>query len=270
MVTHRKQRLQQSFRRAVAFLRARLSPEGLYGLYFTAGIVVLAAATWLFGAISEDLITGDPLVAVDKVISEVFRYLANPQFTAAMQFASSFAAVSTIGVLFALFGGMFVYKRLWYWLSAWVLVVGGGILLNLILKNVFDRARPGWADPLNALDDFSFPSGHTMMATLVYGFIAVFVILRLATGWWQALIVFCTGVLVLTVAFSRMYLGAHYLSDVLGAMAAGVGWLAICLIAVETWRRRRLMMAHRNPGPANIPLSTMQESKRSEAKGNGN
>jgi len=112
MVTHRKQRLQQSFRRAVAFLRASLSPEGSYGLYFTAGIVVLTAATGLFGAISEDLITGDPLVAVDKVISEVFRYLANPPFTAAMQFASSFAAASTIGVLFALFGGMFVYKRL--------------------------------------------------------------------------------------------------------------------------------------------------------------
>ena len=109
-----------------------------------------------------------------------------------------------------------------------------------------------------------------MMATLVYGFIAVFLILRLATGWWQALIVFCTGMLVLIVAFSRMYLGAHYLSDVLGAMAAGVGWLAICLTSVETWRRRRLMMAHRTPGPANIPLSTMQESKRSEAKGNGN
>jgi len=143
MVTHRKQDLQQRFRRAVAFLKARVSPEGLYGLYFTAGILVLAGATWLFGAISEDLITGDPLVAVDKVISEVFRYLANPQFTAAMQFASSFAAASTIGVLFALFGGMFVYKRLWYWFSAWVLVVGGGILLNLVLKNLFDRARPG-------------------------------------------------------------------------------------------------------------------------------
>jgi len=51
-------------------LRASLSPEGSYGLYFTAGIVVLTAATWLFGAISEDLITGDPLVAVDKVISD--------------------------------------------------------------------------------------------------------------------------------------------------------------------------------------------------------
>jgi len=70
MVTHRKQRLQQSFRRAVAFLRASLSPDGSYVLNFTAGIVVLTAATWLFGAISEDLITGDPLVAVDKVISD--------------------------------------------------------------------------------------------------------------------------------------------------------------------------------------------------------
>ena len=120
MVTHRQQDLQQRFRRAVAFLKARVSPEGLYGLYFTAGILVLAGATWLFGAISEDLITGDPLVAVDKVISEVFRYLANPQFTAAMQFASSFAAASTIGVLFALFGGMFCLQ------AALVLVLGMG------------------------------------------------------------------------------------------------------------------------------------------------
>ena len=70
MVTHRKQELQQRFRRPVAFLIARISPEGVYGLHFTARIVVLAGATWLYGAISEDLITGDPLVAVDKVISD--------------------------------------------------------------------------------------------------------------------------------------------------------------------------------------------------------
>lgn len=114
------------------------------------------------------------------------------------------------------------------------------MFLNVLLKNLFGRARPGWADPLNALTDPGFPSGHTMMATIMYGFIAVYLMLKIASWRWRFLIAAVTVSLVLVVALSRMYLGAHYPSDVLAAMAAGTAWLALCLTAAETLRRRRL------------------------------
>ena len=237
--------LQHRFRRAFSFAQARLSREGLFGLYLTVGAIVLVGALWVFGGISEDLITGDPLILVDAFISEWLRLHATPRFTKVMQWVSALASITAVGILCALISFIFLWKRLWYWLSGLALVVAGGILLNLLLKNLFDRARPGWADPLLALTDPGFPSGHTMMATIIYGFMAVFLILRIASWRWRFFIAALTVSLVLVVALSRMYLGAHYLSDVLAAMAAGTAWLALCLTAVEILRRRRLLSVGR-------------------------
>jgi membrane-associated phospholipid phosphatase len=231
--------LQHRFPRQFSFAQARLSPDGVFGLHFTIGTVVLAGAVWLFGGIAEDLITGDPLILVDKFISEWFHSHSNPQFTIDMLFVTALASTTTVSILSAIMGCVLLWKRLWYWFSGLVLAVAGGMLLNYLLKNLFGRARPGWADPLMALTGPGFPSGHTMMATIIFGFIAIFLIQSTASWPWRFLIAALTISLVFLVALSRMYLGAHYLSDVLAAMAAGIAWLALCLTAVETLRRHR-------------------------------
>jgi membrane-associated phospholipid phosphatase len=149
-----------------------------------------------------------------------------------------------------------MWKRLWDSLLGLALAVAGGLLLNILLKNLFGRARPGWADPLLALTDPGFPSGHTMMATILYGYLAVFLICRIAAWRWRLLIATMTFPLVLAVALSRMYLGAHYLSDVLAAMAAGTAWLAFCLTAVEKRRRqRRLLLPDNRPKSASFEFT---------------
>lgn len=234
--------LQLRFPRQLLFVQARLSPEGLFGLYLTIGTVFLVGAVWIFSGISEDLITGDPLVLVDAFISEWFRLHATRGFTDAMQWVSALASTTTVGILCALISRVLVWQRRWYSLLGLALAVAGGMLLNVLLKNLFGRARPGWADPLMALTDPSFPSGHTMMATIIYGYVAVFLIWRIAAWRWRFFILASTISLVLAVALSRMYLGAHYLSDVMGAMAAGTAWLALCLTAVEVLRRRRSLL----------------------------
>lgn len=231
--------LQSRFRREYSFVQARLSPEGAFGLHLTVGAAVLIGAAWLFGGIAEDLITGDPLILVDQFLSEWFRSHATPRFASAMHFASAIASAPAVGILSGLLGCVLVWKRLWYRLSGLVLAVAGGMLLNVLLKAVFGRARPGWADPLMALADPGFPSGHTMMATILYGFMAIPLMLGVSSWLWRFLIGALAVCVVFLVAFSRMYLGAHYLSDVLGAMAAGLAWVALCVTAAETLRRRR-------------------------------
>ena len=236
------------FDKTVLFVRARLASAGLFGLYFTIGTIVLAGAIWVFGGISEDLITGDPLVLVDAIISEWLRTHADSGFTRGMQMVSALAATFVIGILSALIACILLWRRLWDALLGLALAVAGGVLLNILLKHLFGRARPGWADPLMALTDPGFPSGHTMMATILYGYVAVFLMSRIASWRWRLLIATVTILLVLAVALSRMYLGAHYLSDVLGAMAAGTAWLAFCLTVVEKWhRQRRLLLPDNRP-----------------------
>ncbi len=229
--------LQHCFRRKFSFVQERMSPEGVFGLHFTIGAAIIAGAAWLFGGIAEDLITGDPLVQVDGLVSEWFRLHATPCFTVGMHIASALASTTAVGTLSALMGCVLLWKRLWYWLLGMVLAVAGGMLLNVVLKDLFGRARPGWADPSMALADPGFPSGHTMLATIVYGFMAIYLMPRIASWPVRFSMAIATIALVLLVALSRMYLGAHYLSDVLGAMAAGMAWLALCLTAVETLRR---------------------------------
>jgi len=226
-------------RKIVAFLRARLTPEGYLGLHLTVGALVLIGATWLSGVIAEDVVTGDPLTSLDTTVSLWLHSHATPRLTAAMLVISYIH--STLGVIIIATGtGLYFWRqRRKSAMLVLVLAVPGGMLLNVALKNVFQRSRPVFDHPLLTFSSYSFPSGHTMAATLLYGTLAMFALSRIRAWHWRASAVMVAMFLIMLVGFSRIYLGAHYLSDVLGAIAAGLAWLALCLTAVDTVRRRR-------------------------------
>jgi len=107
--------------------------------------------------------------------------------------------------------------------------VGGAMLLNLALKGAYERARPHFDDPLVTLGTYSFPSGHTTAAVAFYGVMAAFLVSRFYDRRLRAAIVASAIVMIALVAFSRLYLGAHYLSDVLAAVCSSTAWLVLCL-----------------------------------------
>ncbi|WP_307731059.1 phosphatase PAP2 family protein [Pseudoduganella chitinolytica] len=109
----------------------------------------------------------------------------------------------------------------------------------MLLKHVYQRARPVFDEPFLTLATYSFPSGHTAAATLFYGLLASYVVTTNPS--WRMRMAAVAGAvcMVLLVALSRVYLGAHFVSDVLAAMAESLAWLAICITSVSTLRRRR-------------------------------
>jgi undecaprenyl-diphosphatase len=222
----------------VEWLQRRLSPEGYLGLHLTVGALVVVGMCWLFGGITEDVLHGEPLTLVDARVAAFFNAHATPWLTRAM-FAISFTASGRF--LIPVSGAIAVYlvwRHAWYRLLALLLVVPGGTLLNVVAKHLIHRQRPVFENPIATLDSYSFPSGHTMAATLFYGLLAAFAV-GAFRGWKpKTLAVVGAFFMVLLVAFSRICLGLHYLSDVLGSMAAGLAWLAFSLTAVETFRRR--------------------------------
>jgi membrane-associated phospholipid phosphatase len=148
-----------------------------------------------------------------------------------------------------------VIRRRWYGLLALVLTVPGGMLFHHLIQVIVHRHRPFRYSPFLDLGGYSFPSGHTMAATLLYGLLAVFAVL-VWKGWRPRILAILAAVSVITlVGFSRIALGAHYLSDVLGAIAGGVGWLVLCVAVVERTRRRRLPVPVRTR-EAKEPLSS--------------
>lgn len=148
----------------------------------------------------------------------------------------SYAWVASVGCVATV---ALAAKRRWYDVLALWLVLPCGMLVNHALKLAVHRQRPAWSDLVADLSSYSFPSGHTMAATMLYGFIAVVVVRSVRSWGWRVFSVSGAFLLVLVVAFSRVYLGVHYLTDVLAAIAAGVAWLSLCVTGVSTLRRYR-------------------------------
>jgi membrane-associated phospholipid phosphatase len=209
------------------------------GLHLTIGVLVIIGASWLFGGIAEDVVTGDPLTILDKNIAEWFHEHRTPGLMATMQFVTDLASSTWVTGMATLCALLLWWKRCWYRLLTLGLVLPGGMILSLLLKIAFHRHRPSFEDSFLLFSGYSFPSGHTMAAMLLYGLLATFAVIALETWRWRVGAVLGAIVMIFLVGFSRVYLGAHYLTDVLGAAAAGLVWLAFSLTAVDILRRNR-------------------------------
>lgn len=127
---------------------------------------------------------------------------------------------------------------------AWIAIVAGGALLNQGLKTVLDRPRPEEAlrDPWVKETNQSFPSGHAMGSMICFGMIGY--VYCLSKHRRRSKIAACVAlaILIFLVGFSRIFLRAHWASDVMAGFTVGLAWLAAGIGMVETRRRRKLTL----------------------------
>lgn len=201
------------------------------------GIAALLVPGGLFLAIAEDVVTADPLVLLDARLATWLHAHASPELTQFFLQVSLIHGVAAICVYTAALVAFLALQHDWYWVRRVALIVPAGMLLNTVLKYAYQRVRPSFDHPLVVLTTYSFPSGHTAGATLFYGIFAVVLFSRLRSHAVRTAFLAGAALLVTLVAFSRMYLGAHYLSDVAAAACASVAWIAFGLIALAQFRR---------------------------------
>lgn len=102
-------------------------------------------------------------------------------------------------------------------------------MLNVLLKNFFLRPRPDFPNAYYHESGYSFPSGHAMLSVLFYGMTA-YLIASQSLSWKMQVRLWITAItLSLLIGFSRIFLGVHFLTDVLGGWAAGTVWLVVCM-----------------------------------------
>jgi membrane-associated phospholipid phosphatase len=183
------------------------------------------------------LAMANPLAGPDHEVAGWFHAHLTHTFVTVLRAVTEFGSSEWIGVVLFLVVVFFIWKRWWPSLVTLIVAVPGGMLLNEWVKILVQRQRPFLEGPFVDWSGYSFASGHTIGATLLYGQLALFILPAMKARHWRRLTIFSAALIVLLVGFSRIALGAHFLSDVLAAIIFGVLWLAFCLIAGKPLRR---------------------------------
>ena len=218
------------------------------GVQLLVGILLFVGMTLLLAALAEHVVTGRPLTLLDQQLSAWIGRNQTPQLTTFFMAVTALGSTAIAVVLAVVVGAYLLRRRQRYWFVAITLTIVGGVTLNRLLKIAFQRARPQFDDPIRTFAGYSFPSGHTVTATVVYGALALLLFTRVKTPRARALVIASATLIIVLVGFSRIYLGAHYLTDVLAAMAEGVAWISLSFTIVSFWRQAKLQEANKNAG----------------------
>jgi undecaprenyl-diphosphatase len=212
-------------------------------------LVILA----LFGALAF-LVYVHPLLPVDIAITQEFQESQSPGLSAFM------VGVSYLGNAFWLFTALIILTGVAFWFFrlrlegiTLVFICLTCSLLNVLVKVLVDRPRPSQplVEVLQHAAGNSFPSGHVMSYVAYWGTLFTFsLILFHGNRWWRIALLIISALFVLLVGPSRIYLGDHWASDVLGGYLLSGLWVWVCLWMYTKLKERHVLAAPARPGAA--------------------
>jgi membrane-associated phospholipid phosphatase len=210
------------------------------------GIAATVAAGDAFVDIAERVHAGS--AALTDIDGEVHAWARTTYTSGATTFFTAMTLIGNpvgLGLIMLAVSIVVAMERRWKWLAYLLLTTVTGGLLNLQLKAWFARARPELAEALRDAHGYSFPSGHAMGSTVVFGAVA-YIAFRVLHHWRAraAALSFAFSMIV-AISVSRIYLGVHWISDVAAGVAAGAIWVTTTTVAYETFRRIRLVRSLR-------------------------
>ncbi|HPW37538.1 MAG TPA: phosphatase PAP2 family protein [Syntrophorhabdus sp.] len=219
----------------VEFFFKRISPGYYLGLHLTIGLTISSLFIWIFGGITEDVLTGDPFVKVDEWVVARVLYFRSPLVDEIMKILTQLGGgifLSTASILLIAF---LLLKKDIDQASGFTFAMVGGTLLITILKIMIHRLRPPYDQAVVHVGGWSFPSWHAGMSIIFYGMTVYLLLKRVSSGRLRAFFITLALFIVFIIGFSRIYLGVHYLSDVIAGFVGGCFWLTVCIAGLEIY-----------------------------------
>lgn len=237
--------LRERHPRVYRALSSRLSPRRFAGLPLTLLVVGALYMIFLFAGLAEEVMSQDAIVRFDDAFNEMLAPWRVSElvmiFTWFTQLAdgTTLAAVAIVGT-----GYLWALKHPDFILPLWTTFLGSQLTVY-VGKYLVDRPRPDFIE--GAYANFaSFPSGHTAGAAAVYGFTAFAIARDLPMLWQRYEVAYWSTVLILCIAFSRLFLSVHFVSDILAGLLVGGFWL-LAGIVLREWSRSRMAVAGVEP-----------------------
>ena len=221
-----------------AFVTRRLDPEARYGLRVTMLVVAFVLVTVPFAYLLFEVLAKGPLTENDENIANWMNgwVHGSPWLVRSLEVVSWFGLPLWLGVMVTA-GAIFVFWRGRRRLAAYLVVtVVGGSLVDTAVKLAVNRPRPQVDHPLDTAFGTSFPSGHAMASTITYGAL-VLVFLPVLGRRGRLVAIAASTVVVLLIGSSRLLLGVHFISDVIGGYVLGIAWLLAATAVFGIWRK---------------------------------
>ena len=204
--------------------------------------VVFAIGVMGFVKIAWEL-RNEETTMFDVAVLQVIRQFQSPQLDVFVPVLTDLGGVLVLSALTFVTLAMFVIKKEYRRAAMVFISMGGAVALNLILKSVFERARPDLWERLVNESSYSFPSGHAMIAA-AYGLTMIVVLWNSRYRWWA--FVFGVAYFIIT-GFTRLYLGVHYPTDVVAGWLVSAAWVAACALIMQTPRARQAFRTATKP-----------------------
>lgn len=205
------------------YITALVDPQQPEARSLTLIGLVLVAIAWGIVTTAQRLALDQPLLQLDRNLYHLLQDLRTPwgdHLMVALSALGDGAVQAALGTAVLIW---LLWQRLWLAAGHWVAAIGFGLAANGLLKQSLQLPRPA-AGLYEGVLAYGFPSLHATLAAVVYGFLSVLIARELSPRWrWPCHAV--AVVLISAVGVSRLYLGAHWLSDVLGGILLGLAWV---------------------------------------------
>jgi undecaprenyl-diphosphatase len=229
------------------------SPEK-FEQYPIIGLAMLVFGVLILGVIAYSVMTHGPLLAWDGPLANSLHATAlnSPGWLIGIMIAGYYVGGQLIAVIGVVLGIYFVRQRSWRELTMLAVGAGGSGLLFRLISNIVDRPRPVFETQIWEIHVIpGFPSGHASAVVAFYGLLAYFFVPKISSWLGKATVIAGALFIALYVGFSRIFVGHHFLTDLVAGYAMGIAWSGLAYTLIE--------MIFRNKGRARANPITSPE-----------
>src|ERR1035437_1614799 len=209
----------------MSYFAKRFDRSVFTGLPLTIFVVVILVLLGTFVGITDSIVNSLPIVTIDVSFENSLYMVRSPSLAQTFYVITYFADQITIGILMVMALAYLYFKKELTYIYSLILTFVGAETSVYLIKILINRTRPPTNIAFYIEQSGSFPSGHAATALAFFGFVAYYLVRHIVAKDKKFFVVLIASIIIALVGFSRLYLGVHYLSDVIGGFIMGGLWL---------------------------------------------
>ena len=204
-------------------------------------VIIILLGSLIFGILAYFVMQNGSLVKWDlDIVNRMYASaLSSPAWIKNVMLAGYYIGQQGYIATGVILGLYFLIRRFWKEFFMVIVLYAGQGVLFLSLTSFVARPRPVFSENIGSVIPYpSFPSGHMISSVIMFGLLAYFIVPRISSQAGKAAAILLAVLLVLYIGYSRFFMGAHYITDIIAGAALGVAWVTLTILSIEMINRK--------------------------------